>query len=146
MTSTAVTLADIESADWSLCLDSTAGGGSGSGIGQVVQGVADIEQCIGIILTTPPGADPFRPTFGLDPGLYVDVPIQQATPALVGAAKTALETWEPRITVVSISVQTAAAADLVATGFDASTLGHVTVFITWQLKGSATQQTTAVTI
>ena len=51
----AITLADITSADWSLELGT---------IGGVVQGIADVEQCLGIIVTTPRGSDPLRPTFG----------------------------------------------------------------------------------
>jgi len=63
----AITLNDIASADWSLMLDSSSPSGrSGSGIGQVVEGVADINQCIGIILSTPKGSDPLRPTFACD--------------------------------------------------------------------------------
>ena len=47
------TLADITSTDWSLMLDSTAAKlGLQSGLGNVVQGLADVDQCIAIILTT----------------------------------------------------------------------------------------------
>ena len=56
-----IILDDITSADWSLTLDANSpSGSSGSGIGNVVQGIADINQCIGIILATPPGSDPLR--------------------------------------------------------------------------------------
>jgi len=44
----AIALADITSADWSLALGA---------IGDVVQGIADVEQCLGIIVTTPRGSD-----------------------------------------------------------------------------------------
>jgi len=60
----AITLADITSADWSLMLDSP--GQPGAGIGNVVMGVDDVDQCIAIILTTPKGTDVLRPTFGTD--------------------------------------------------------------------------------
>ncbi len=45
-------LADITSADWSLKLD--VPGEPGSGIGNVVQGIADVNQCIRIILGPTP--------------------------------------------------------------------------------------------
>ena len=51
MSTKATTLADIASVDWSLELGI---------IGSVVHGIDDIDQCIAIILTTPPGADPLR--------------------------------------------------------------------------------------
>ena len=51
MAQRAITLSDIKSADWSLMLDSA--GQPGSGIGGVVMGVDDVDQCIAIILTTP---------------------------------------------------------------------------------------------
>jgi len=80
----------IASADWSLELDSTAGGAQGAGFGQVVQGIADIQQCIQIILTTPPGSDPFRPDFACDLFRFLDRPLTRALPAIVGAAAAAL--------------------------------------------------------
>ena len=93
MSAGAVTLADITSADWSLELDSTAGAGPGSGIGKVVQGISDITQCIQIILTTPKGSDPLRPTFGIDLWQYLDAPINQATPAIVREVTEAIMHW-----------------------------------------------------
>src|ERR1700733_1365464 len=96
----AITLADITSADWSLELD--APGEPGSGIGNVVQGVNDVNQCIQIILTTPKGSDPLRPTFGADVWRYIDVPINTATPAIVREVTEAITLWEPRVTLVSM--------------------------------------------
>ncbi|HKD77359.1 MAG TPA: hypothetical protein VKB76_17775, partial [Ktedonobacterales bacterium] len=79
----AVTLDDISSADWSLMLDSSSlSGKPGSGIGNVVQGVADVNQCITIILTTPLGSDPLLPTFGCDLLSWIDRPVDVATPGL----------------------------------------------------------------
>src|SRR5258708_39684476 len=100
----AVTLGDITSADWSLELDATAGGGPGSGIGNVVQGVNDVHQCIQIILTTPKGADPLRPTFAVDLWQYLDAPINLATPAIVREVTEAILRWEPRGEVVGVTV------------------------------------------
>ena len=49
-----------------------------NGIGDVAEGVEDINQCIAIILSTQKGSDPHRPTFGSDIIKYVDYPINIA--------------------------------------------------------------------
>jgi phage baseplate assembly protein W len=123
MSGSAVMLADISSASWSLMLDQTAGGGPGSGIGRVVQSLADIGQCIGIILGTLPGEDPFRPTFGCDLTQYIDRPLPAVLPAIVGAVTNAIETWEPRVKVLSVTAQPGGAA----------VPGQITVSVTWQI-------------
>jgi phage baseplate assembly protein W len=130
------TLADIMSADWQLMLDSSsAAQTSGSGIGNVVQGVADINQCIGIILATPQGSDPLRPTFACDLWKWIDAPINIARPHLVREIVTAITKWELRIRVLSVVV------DLVA-----GSLANLTITIVWQLKvqvsGGTSQQLT----
>jgi phage baseplate assembly protein W len=132
----AITLADIASADWSLMLDSSsAAQTSGSGIGNVVQGVADINQCIGIILATPQGSDPLRPTFACDLWKWIDAPINIARPHLVREIVTAITKWEPRVRVLSVVV------DLVA-----GSLANLTITIVWQLNvqvsGGTSQQLT----
>lgn len=96
----AVTLADIRSADWSLKLDTP--GQPGSGLGQVVQGVDDVDQCIAIILTTPKGSDALRPTFGTDLWRYIDAPVSEAGPAIVREVTTSITQWEPRVKVLSV--------------------------------------------
>lgn len=101
----AATVADITSSSWSLALDRTAGGGPGSGLGNIVQAIDDINQCIGIILTTVPGQDPLRPTFGCNIPQYIDKPLPVAQSKLTGVVTNALGQWEPRIKVVSVSVQ-----------------------------------------
>ncbi|HEY6417581.1 MAG TPA: GPW/gp25 family protein [Candidatus Binataceae bacterium] len=133
MAAGAITLADITSADWSLKLGA---------IGQVVQGIADVDQCIVIILTTPLGSDPLRPTFGSDIWRYIDFPINIARPSIVRELTSAITTWEPRVTVLNV-----------ATGpvLDGSTQSgaQLTVTVTWQLKlsGAPTPaQSTSVTI
>ncbi len=125
----AVTLDQIVSADWSLMLDRTAAQiGLASGIGAVVQGVEDVNQCITIILTTPKGSDPLRPTFGCDLWQYLDVPITLAVPHIVREVTEALTIWEPRIRVIAV---TAALAPKPA----ASQLGaSLQISVTWQLK------------
>ena len=101
----AATIADVQSSSWSLALDKTVGRGAGSGIGNIVQSLSDIDQCIGIILTTIPGQDPLRPTFGCNLPQYIDKPLPIAQSKLVGAVTNALSLWEPRIKVARIVVQ-----------------------------------------
>jgi phage baseplate assembly protein W len=111
----------ITSTDWSLMLDSTAGGGPGSGIGNLVQAYADVNQCIKIILTTIPGEDPFRPTFGVDITQWVDTPTPAAQAALCGPVINAIQTWEPRVIVLSVTSTSPAA-------------GVLNVAVAWQLN------------
>ncbi len=92
----ATTLAEITSADWSLELGT---------IGGVVQGIADVEQCLGIIVTTPRGSDPLRPTFGADIWRYIDFPIDEALPAIVSELTSAITMWEPRVNLISVTAQ-----------------------------------------
>ncbi|MGH7814677.1 MAG: GPW/gp25 family protein [Candidatus Binataceae bacterium] len=104
MTTDAATLADITSADWSLKLDSVIGvNATGDGIGSVVQGIDDVNQCIAIILSTPKGSDPLRPTFGADLWQYIDAPIDSASPAIVREIHSAISLWEPRVKLISVS-------------------------------------------
>ena len=105
MSAGAVTLNDIASADWSLELDANSPTGkSGSGIGSVVQGVADVNQCIGIILATPQGSDPLRPTFASNLWRWIDAPITVARPNLVREVVEAITKWEPRVRVLSVLI------------------------------------------
>ena len=108
--------------------NSTAGGGPGSGIGYVVQAMADIGQCIAIILSTIPGEDPFRPTFGCDLTQYIDRPLPAVLPAIVGVVTRAIETWEPRVTVLGVT----------ATPGGAAAPAQITVSVTWQVDLGAT--------
>lgn len=135
MSADAVTLADIRSADWSLKLGA---------IGQVVQGVADVDQCVAIILTTPLGSDPLRPTFGCDIWRYIDHPMSLSLPAIVRELTAALTLWEPRITLVSV----AAVPVLDAT---TQSEAHLDVSVTWQLNlskppGAGVNTTTTTTV
>jgi len=144
MTTGIFTLPDIASADWSLQLDLS--GAPGSGIGQVVQGTADVDQCIQIILTTPKGSDPLRPIFGADIWQYIDYPISAATPAIVREVTQAITLWEPRAELIGVSARPVVD--------DATPSGaHLEVSIRWRLKLSpsgavspffATNQTTTI--
>jgi uncharacterized protein len=129
----AITLGEIAQADWSLRLGA---------IGEVVEGLDDVEQCLGIIVTTPRGSDPLRPTFGADIWRYIDFPVNLAIPAIVSELTAAITAWEPRVNLVSVAAQPAN---------DASTQSgaHLEVTLNWQLKlgtAAALIQTTTVTI
>jgi Bacteriophage baseplate protein W len=136
----AITLSDIRSADWSLMLD--APGRPGSGIGNVVTGVGDVDQCIAIILTTPKGTDVLRPTFGTDLWKYIDAPINDAGPAVVREVTQSITQWEPRVKVLSVT-----AAPLL--GVASQPGAHVEITVTWQLDlggAASAAQSTAVTL
>src|SRR5581483_7028786 len=133
-----VTLSDLTSGDWSLMLDSTAAQlGLASGYGQVVQGVNDINQCINIILNTPKGTDPFRPTFACDLWQYMDMPINLARPHIAREVFEALSTWEPRIQLLSVF------ANVVIDG-TAQSGAHLLLALSWQLKLDASLSPSAV--
>jgi uncharacterized protein len=121
----ATTLAEIKSADWSLMLDSA--GLAGSGIGSVVTGVDDVDQCIAIILTTPKGSDVLRPTFGTDLWKYIDAPISQAGPAVVREVTQSITQWEPRVKVLSV-ISTPMSNITTQPG------AHIEITVAWQLN------------
>jgi hypothetical protein len=125
MAQRAITLSDIKSADWSLMLDSE--GQPGSGIGGVVMGVDDVDQCIAIILTTPKGSDVLRPTFGTDLWKYIDAPISEAGPAVVREVTQSITQWELRVKVLSVST-------MPLTGVVAQPGAHVEITVAWQLN------------
>lgn len=104
-------------------LDATAGGVPGSGIGQVVQGLGDVGQCIAIILGSVPGEDPWRPTFGCDLTQFIDRPLPAALPAIVATVTQAIETWEPRVKVLNVTAQPG--------GAEAPAI--LSVNVTWQI-------------
>jgi phage baseplate assembly protein W len=118
-----VTLADITSADWSMKLDTP--GAPGSGLGQAVQGVDDVNQCIAIILTTPKGTDPLRPGFGTEVWNFIDAPISEAGPAIVREVTQSITQFEPRVKV--LSVKSTPLLDTEPAG------AQVEITISWQL-------------
>jgi phage baseplate assembly protein W len=124
-----VTFAAITSADWSLMLDSTAAQeGLATGVGAVVQGFDDVNQCINIILTTPKGADYLRPTFGCDLWHFIDAPMTLALPHIVREVTESLTIWEPRVNVIAVT------ATLAPNGANSNVPGNLVVSVTWQLK------------
>ena len=105
-------VSDITSADWSIQVGNP---------GEVVTELEDIEQCIGIILTTRKGSDPHRPLFGCDAWLWLDKPGNVAIPHIIMESVDSLVEWEPRLDLLSVTAQ-------------ADTSGDV-IFVEWQPKG-----------
>lgn len=98
------------------------------GFGEIVQDIADINQCIQIILLTRKGTDPLRPEFGCGVFDYVDKPANKVGDIIL-AVNDALLKFEPRIDVVKIIPE--------FIGFD------LKVTIKWKFKNisDVTQQT-----
>jgi len=109
-----VTLNEITSVDWSLKLGA---------IGEIVEGPADVEQCLQIILSTPKGSDPLRPTFGANLWQYIDFPIDTAVPSLVREVTEAITLWEPRVKLISITAAP-----------DPNVISNLLVNVVWSLQ------------
>jgi len=97
--------------------------------GEVVQGVHDIDQAIGIILSTPLGADTHRPSFGCRIHDYLDWPITRARPHIVREVVSALTRWEPRMRIESVQIEPASAPE------------HLTIRIRWKAADGVIRQT-----
>lgn len=87
-------LAEIKSNVW---------GFSVLGSGVVAEGLANLRQCIDIILRTTKGSDPLRPQFGTEIFKFIDKPVTVAIPNIKREIIQALERWERRITVKEVS-------------------------------------------
>jgi len=111
----------IRSVDWSRKVGS---------LGEIVEGLDDIDQCIRILLGTPKGAVEHRPEFGCDAWRYLDHPTSEALPHIVRECTDALATWEPRARVTRI-----------AAAYDAE---HVFLTIHWTAALGAAGRTTEV--
>ncbi len=128
----------LQAVDWSLALGR---------LGETVEGIGDVSQCVSVILTTPLRSDPHRPDFGCDLQPWIDMPVSSAVPGIAAAVRMALERWEPRLTILDVAVTPAGGATQQASS--APDTGKAGFFITvrWQLAGSiAAPGTTTVTI
>lgn len=76
---------------------------SAIGVGVIAVGLADIRQCIDIILKTVPGSAPLMPLFGCDVYKFIDAPVNLAVPNMKRSIFEALDIWEPRIKVTAIT-------------------------------------------
>lgn len=71
--------------------------------GEVAEGADDIDQAIRIILATPKGSRPHEPEFGSDINLWLDAPVNVAIPNIIREVVDAVEAWEPRARIVSVT-------------------------------------------
>lgn len=90
----ATKLDDIKATNWQL---------SNKMIGQVVEGIDDIRQCIGIILTNTKGSDPLRPLFGSDIWKFIDSPINTAVANISAEIIDCIGKWERRIIIKELT-------------------------------------------
>ena len=116
-------LEEIKYIDWQFKYD---------GIGDVAEGVEDINQCIATILNTPKGSDPHRPTFGSNIYKYIDYPVNVAKANIIRETIDAISEWETRVQVNSViySVEES----------------NVKIKVQWTLKGTSTKGSTEVTV
>jgi len=90
----ATKIEDIKATNWQL---------SNQTIGQVVEGIDDIRQCMGTILTTTKGSDPMRILFGSDIWQFIDTPINTAVANISAEIIDCLGKWEPRISIKELT-------------------------------------------
>lgn len=84
----AVKIEDINSVNWQLSI---------LGIGQVSEGIDDIRQCIGTIITTTKGSDPLRPLFGSEIWRFIDKPVTEAVSGISAEIIDCILKWETRV-------------------------------------------------
>lgn len=114
------TLNEIKYVDWQYKLNE---------IGEVAEGIEDINQCIAIILSTQKGSVPHRPTFGSDILKYVDYPINYAKANIIRETIDAINQWETRVNIDSVSVE-----------IDTT---HLNIQVQWSLKDDSSTSSTA---
>jgi len=97
--------------------------------------LADINQCIKIILSTPRGSDPHRPSFASNLHDYVDYPQTAVKQFLIKETYEALLRWEPRINIEKVEII-----------FNETDLGTIEIRVIWTVKESTLQQITVVVL
>lgn len=90
----ATKIQDIVSTNWQL---------SNQTIGQIAEGIDDIRQCIGIILTNTKGSDPLRPLFGSDIWRFIDNPVNTAVANISAEIIDCIGKWEQRIRIKELT-------------------------------------------
>lgn len=90
----ATKLQDIRATNWQL---------SRTTIGQVVSGIEDIRQCVGIILTTTKGSVPLNPLFGSDIWQFIDRPVSTAVANIAAEILDSIGKWEQRISIKNLT-------------------------------------------
>jgi phage baseplate assembly protein W len=92
----------------------------------LVSGTREIEESIRLILSTAPGERPMRPEFGCSVHDYVYAPADASTAGDIAyAVRVALNRWEPRIDLESVTVR-----------FDAADRGVLYVDLEYSIRGT----------
>ena len=99
--------------------------------GSIVQELADINQCIILIITTQKGSDPMKPRFGVDLLKWIDKPVNVVVPGLITEITNQIQQWEPRVKVLQVTYQMNEAA--------------IDFKVHWQLKSTGVTNTTSYT-
>lgn len=90
----AIKINEIRSVNWQI---------SNRMIGEVAEGIADVRQCIGTIVTTTKGSDPLRPLFGSDIWRFIDTPVNTAAPNIAAEIIDAVGKWERRVIIKKLT-------------------------------------------
>lgn len=90
----ATKLQDISATNWQL---------STRALGEISQGIEDIRQCIGTILTTTKSSDPIRPQFGSDIWRYMDDNVTTAVADMSAEIIDCINKWETRIQIKKLT-------------------------------------------
>lgn len=107
-------------------------------LGDVVEQLEDIHQCIRTILSTPQGSDPHRPDFAVRLLDWVDRPITEVRATMVRDALRAIARWEPRATVKRVTVEV---------GTDGASLALTVYWVPSNIESDGTTQlVTSVTV
>jgi phage baseplate assembly protein W len=73
-------------------------------LGEVVSGVAELEQALRLVVQTPIGSVPPMPELGCDLLAHLDKPAPQAIPAATREITRAVQRWEPRIEIGRVRI------------------------------------------
>jgi phage baseplate assembly protein W len=98
----------------------------------IVGGLADIDQCVRVILNSPKGCDPHNPDFACDIYRYIDWPQDRSVPYIIRDARAAILQWEPRIKEVKFAV--------------VHTAGQIELTVDWLPTAGGNWQKTVVTL
>jgi uncharacterized protein len=89
-------------------------------------GEEDIDQALGLILSTAPGERPMRPEFGCEVHDLIFDTIDAATVGrMETAVRTALDRWEPRVEVTSVDFD-----------LDRSQDGQIVIDVTYRVRST----------
>ena len=92
----ATKLQDIKATNWQLSVN---------GLGQIAEGIEDIRQCIGIILTSTKGSDPMRPQFGSNIWQFMDDQITTAIADMSAEIIDCITKWEQRVVIKKLTYE-----------------------------------------